>query len=327
VVRAIAAALLLVSTAAAAHPLAPALLEVHEGAAGRIAVGWKTPLLRARGTALEAVLPPTCRDAGPRAVTRDDTGVWTRWPADCGPGGLVGAAFGATGFGATEIAALVRVTLADGRVVRGVVGAARPLVVVPARPSVLDIVRDYLRLGIVHILTGPDHLLFVFGLLLLAGSLRRLLATVTAFTAGHSVTLTLAALGVVHVPSRPIEAAIAASVLALAVELARRPAAPTLIRRRPWTMAATFGLLHGLGFAAALREAGLPEGDVPLALVSFNTGIELGQLAFVVAVLAVAATTRRMRAAVPAWLARVPVYAMGSLAAAWWLERTWAMLR
>ncbi|HLK09753.1 MAG TPA: HupE/UreJ family protein [Candidatus Binatia bacterium] len=321
-----AVAVALTSVPLRAHPLAPALLEVQEHDGGLVAVGWKMPLLRPRGTALAPVLPAGCHDVGPRAVTRDETGVWTRWTADCGPGGLVGAQLGATGFGTIGLGALVRVTLADGRVAQGVVTLARPLLTVPPRPSVLAVVRDYVRLGVEHILTGPDHLLFVFGLLLLAGSVRRLLATVTAFTVGHSVTLSLAALGLVDLPSRPIEVGIATSVLALAVELARPPG-PTLMRRRPWAMAAVFGLLHGLGFAAALREAGLPSGDIPLALVSFNTGIELGQLAFVVGVLALAATVGRVRVGFPLWMRRVPVYAMGSLAASWWLERTWALLR
>lgn len=310
-----------------AHPLAPALLEVHERDGGRVEVGWKVPLLRPRGVDLAPVLPDRCHDLGPRTVARDDTGVWTRWTAHCGPGGLVGARLGASGFGAVGIGALVRVTLVDGRVVQGVVTLARPLLLVPPRPSVLAVARDYVRLGVEHILTGPDHLLFVFGLLLLAGSVRRLVGTVTAFTAGHSVTLTLAALGLVALPSQPIEVGIATTVLALAVELARPPG-PTLMRRRPWAMAASFGLLHGLGFAAALREAGLPAGDIPLALVSFNTGIELGQLAFVLGVLALGAVFGRVaRTAVPAWAYRVPVYVMGSLAASWWLERTWVLVR
>src|SRR5205823_13214735 len=140
--------------------------------------------------------------------------------------------------------------LADGRRVQGVLSPAHPSLTVPARARALDVVHDYGRLGVEHILTGPDHLLFVFGLVLIAGTTRRLLGTVSAFTLGHSITLTLAALGIVDFPSRVIELAIAASILALAVELARRPAAPTLVRRRPWTMAAAFGLLHGLGFAA-----------------------------------------------------------------------------
>jgi HupE/UreJ protein len=162
---------------------------------------------------------------------------------------------------------------------------------------------------------------------LLAGATRRLLATVSAFTLGHSVTLSLAALGMVDFPPRAIEVAIAASVLLLAVELARRPAAPTLMRRRPWAMAAAFGLLHGLGFAGALREAGLPAGEIPLALLSFNIGIELGQVAFVLAVLALGRAAARPVERIPAWLRRVPVYGMGSLAGYWWLERALALVR
>src|SRR5206468_4671481 len=244
-----------------------------------------------------------------------------------GTGGLVGERIGVSGPGGVALGAIVRVTLADGRLVQGVASPGKLLLTVPPRPRALDVMRDYARLGVAHILTGPDHLLFVFGLVLLAGTMRRLLATVSAFTLGHSITLSLAALGFVDVPSGPIEVAIAASVLALAAELARPRAAVTLIRRRPWVMAAAFGLLHGLGFAAALRAAGLPSGDIPLALVSFNTGIELGQLVFVLTVLALGRPAGRVLDLVPAWMRRVPVYAMGSLAASWWLERTWAIFR
>src|SRR6185295_14228519 len=156
--------------------------------------------------------------------------------------------------------------------------------------------------------------------------MRRLLGTVSAFTLGHSITLSLAALGFVDVPSGPIEVAIAASVLLLAVELARPPG-PTLIRRRPWLMAAVFGLLHGLGFAAALREAGLPAGEIPLALLSFNAGIEAGQVAFVLAVLVLRRSLGSLVHDVPGWLARAPVYVMGSLAGYWWLDRLLALVR
>jgi hydrogenase/urease accessory protein HupE len=326
VTRLLAATALLIAVSARAHPLAPSLLDVHERGDGRIDVTWKAPLVRPRGAALEPVLPTRCRPVGASTTGEENAGLVTRWVGNCGPGPLVGEAFGVTGFGSIGLAALVRVALADGRVVEGVVSAARPTLVVPARPSTLGVVRDYVRLGVEHILTGPDHLLFVFGLLLLAGTVRRLLATVTAFTVGHSITLTLAALGIVDLPSRPIEAAIAASVLLLAVELARRPTAPTLMRRYPWAMAATFGLLHGLGFAAALREAGLPAGEIPLALFSFNVGIETGQLAFVLVVLAAARALRGVPTSLPAWTRWVPVYTMGSLAASWWIERTAAWL-
>ena len=149
----------------------------------------------------------------------------------------------------------------------------------------------------------------------------------TAFTLGHSITLVAAALGLVALPQAPIEAAIAASVFLLAVELARDPAMPSAMRRRPWLMAASFGLLHGLGFAAALTDAGLPRTDVPIALFAFNVGIELGQVAFVAAVLAARAVGEPLWRRLPAWGFRAPLYAMGSLAAFWWIERTAALFR
>jgi hydrogenase/urease accessory protein HupE len=318
--------LLLVAAGAGAHPLAPCLLELRAGADGRVAVGWKTPLVMPRGAALEPVLPARCRPLDAPVTTAADGGVWTRWTVDCGPDGIVGEEVGIAGPGSIALAAVVRVVLADGRVVQGVVSPARPRLTVPAAPSVAGVLRDYARLGVVHILAGPDHLLFVFGLVLLAGGGRRLLGTVTAFTLGHSVTLSLAALGVVDFPSRVIEMLIAASVLALAVELARRPAVPTAMRRRPWAMAAAFGLLHGLGFASALREAGLPDGEIPLALFSFNLGIELGQLAFVTLVLVARRAAGGWPARLPRWAHDGPVYVMGSLAGYWWLERALALV-
>jgi hydrogenase/urease accessory protein HupE len=319
-------ALLAVSSAARAHPLAPAVLEIRETGDGRADVGWKTPLTRPRGAALEPVLPARCRALGPPTIAEEGGGVWTRWTVACGPGGLAGERIGVGGPGSVALGALVRVTLGDGRLVQGVLSPAHPTFLIPERPRALDVARDYAAFGVQHILAGPDHLLFVFGLVLLAGTIRRVAGIVSAFTLGHSVTLTLAALGVVALPGRLIEVAIAASVLALAVELARPPARPTLVRRHPWTMAAAFGLLHGLGFAAALHDAGLPAGDIPLALVAFNIGIEVGQLLFVAATLMLRAAVGPLATHAPAWLARVPVYGMGALAGYWWLERTLALL-
>ncbi len=324
---ALVALVLAIAAVAGAHPLAPCVLELRETGGGRADVGWKTPLVRARGADLEPVLPAGCRPLGPRTVAEAGGGVWARWTVDCGAGGLVGERVGIRGPAGLALDAIVRVTLADGRLAQGVVSTAHPFFTVPSRPHPLDVTLDYVRLGVEHILTGPDHLLFVFGLVLLAGTTRRLLGTVSAFTLGHSVTLTLAALGLVDVPAPAIEVAIAASVLALAVELARRPAAPTLMRRHPWTMAAAFGLLHGLGFAAALRAAGLPAGEIPLALFSFNVGIEVGQVVFVLAVLALCRAVGRLPERVPAFARAAPVYGMGSLAGYWWLERVIALLR
>jgi hydrogenase/urease accessory protein HupE len=323
----LAALLLAHAPAALAHPLAPSVLEVRETGGGRAEVGWKVPLLRPRGATLDPLLPARCRAVGSRRITEEGGGRWTRWTVDCGRDGLVGERIGVTGPGSLALGALVRVTLADGRRVQGMVSPARPVLTVPPRPRARDVVRDFVHLGLAHILAGPDHLLFVFGLVLLARTARRLLGTVSAFTLGHSITLTLAAVGIVDFPSRPIEVAIAASVLLLAVELARRPAAPTRMRRRPWAMAVLFGFLHGLGFAGALREAGLPAGEVPLALLAFNLGIEAGQVLFVLGVLVLRAAAGPLSARLPGWVRRVPVYGMGSLAGYWWLERAIASIR
>ena len=190
-------------------------------------------------------------------------------------------------------------------------------------PGRLTVFVDYLTIGFEHILSGADHLLFVFGLFLLCSGIAPLAKTVTAFTVGHSITLSLAALGYARFPSGPIEVLIAATVLALAVDLARDEARPTWMRRFPWPMALVFGLLHGLGFAGALREVGLPDGEIPMALFSFNVGIEIGQLTFVAALLALTPLVRRIPIPLPR---RVAVYAMGSLAAFWMIERGAALL-
>ena len=317
--------MLVAVTAASAHPLAPSLLDVHTLGNGRVDVVWKVPQLRAPGAAASPVLPDRCRPEGEAMKRIEGGGIVTRWSADCGAASLVGERLGVRDV--DPAGAVVRVVLEDGRVVQGLVVRDRPWFTIPPLPRPWDVLRDYVRLGVGHILAGPDHLLFVLGLVLLAGSFRRIAATVTAFTLGHSVTLSLAALGLVHVPSGPIEVAIAASVFVLAVELARDPPHPTAIRRRPWLMAALFGLLHGLGFAAALAEAGLPEREVPLALFAFNVGIEAGQLAFVATVLAARALAGPLVARMPGWSVRLPVYAMGSLAGFWLLDRTLALLR
>jgi hypothetical protein len=207
-----------------------------------------------------------------------------------------------------------------------VLGADHPTMVVTGAPTRLAVFRDYARLGTEHIATGVDHLLFVFGLLLLTGGTRMLFATITAFTLGHSVTLALAALQIIFVPQAPVEVVIAVTIYILAVELARDvgPKA-TLLRRRPWAMAFSFGMLHGLGFAGALREAGLPANDVPLALLSFNVGIEIGQLAFVAVVLTAMALLRSVLRSLPPWTHRLPIYAMGTASAYWIFVRAAAL--
>jgi hypothetical protein len=291
-------------------------------------VTWKVSAFRAPGVEVRPVLPASCRPhADPATRTEEGGGIVTRWTVNCGPAGLVGERIAIVGLEAAKIDGLVRATLADGRNFQTVLRGREPFTIIPERPQRVDVARAYAALGVEHILTGGDHLLFVFGLLMLVNGIGLLLKTITAFTVGHSVTLSLAVLGYARVPSAPIEVAIAASVLALAVELARDPAAPSVIRRFPWLMALAFGLLHGLGFAGALREVGLPSGEVPLALLAFNCGIEIGQLAFMIVVLTARWVLRRWAVRFPAWAYRVPVYAMGSLAAFWCIDRGLAIFQ
>ena len=311
----------------AAHPLAPALLDLTELPDGALAVVWKVSVFGLPGAVLRPALPPDCRATGTPTEVQDAESVTTRTTVRCDEGGLAGRTIGVDGLVAGKSEALLRVTLADGRVVRSVLRAATPRLTVPERDRPLDVLRAYAALGFEHILTGPDHLLFVFGLLLLVGGGRLLVRTITAFTVGHSITLSLAALGLTRVPPRPIEIGIALSVFVLAVELAREPrATPTLMQRAPWAMAGVFGLLHGLGFAGALAEVGLPAGEIPTALLAFNVGIELGQLCFVGIVLVVARGLGRVGAPRPVAARWIPVYAMGSMAALWCIERTVALV-
>jgi len=310
---------------AAAHPLAPALLSLSEEAGGVVAVSWKVSRLRPTGTDVQPVLPSHCAAISQPEFAVTDADVTESWRVDCGERGLVGASLRVAGLERSRTDALLHIRLADGRSLRGLVSESAPEYVVPERESAAAVARSYFGLGVEHLLTGLDHVLFVIGLVLLVPSGRRLVATITAFTLGHSVTLSLATLGVVDVPAMLFEWLIAASILVLGAELARRDLAATgegsWLRRRPWAMAFAFGLLHGLGFAGALAQVGLPHGEIPLALVAFNVGVEAGQLLIVAPLVAIGAIAAAPLTRVPERVRLVPAYAIGSLAAYWCIER------
>jgi hydrogenase/urease accessory protein HupE len=309
---------------ASAHPLAPALFELQEVEPGRTTALWRTSRLQPRGTKVRPTLTPDCRALGAPEYIEVDRAVEVRWSLDCGAEGLVGRRVAVEGLDRAQIDALVRIALADGRTISRMLRARDPELEIPARQTRTEVMRVYASLGIEHILTGFDHLFFVLGLLLLIEGTRRLVQTITAFTLGHSLTLTLAVLGVTRVPPGPVELLIAISVLILAVELAHalepeRPAGA--IERRPWLMGVTFGLLHGMGFAGALREIGLPQEEIPMALFSFNLGIEIGQVMFVAVVLLVLYAARPLLSRTPRWMTPLPAYALGAMAAYWCFER------
>lgn len=316
----------LVLTMAVAHPFGPALLELQELGSDRVSVRWKQPAARVMGSNIQPVLPVDCMGIGKPEVTREGTGMVATWEIRC-PGGLVGKSVGVEGIASSRADVLLRIGLADGRSLGQVLTPDAPSFTVAADSGTSAVFGGYAKLGIEHILTGWDHLLFVLALVLIVGWGRNLLWTITAFTVGHSATLALAVLGLVNVPQALTEAAIAASIYLLAIGLARKGTKPTFIERQPWGVAGLFGLLHGLGFAGALNAVGLPVGDIPLALFAFNVGIEVGQLLFVAVVLAFWVALRAVPWEWPVWAVRAPAYGIGTLAVFWVCARVAGVLR
>ncbi len=310
--------------AARAHEVRPAYLEVTETAPGRYAVLWRTPVTSGMRLPVVLAFPEGVRDVGERTVQELSDSLLERRTVEAGEGGLAGKRVGFVGLQGTITDVLVRVAFLDGTRSTTLVRPSEPWVEIAATSGPFAVFRAYLTHGIEHILFGFDHLLFVLALILIVPSRRVLLFTITAFTVAHSITLALATLGVVHVPGPPVEAAIALSILLLATEIVHRERGEIgLTARWPWVVAFSFGLLHGFGFASALTDIGLPQGDIPLALFAFNVGVECGQLAFVGAVLGLLILTRQMRLGVRVErrTLRAASYAIGTLAAFWFIER------
>ena len=314
---------LLLVQAAEAHRFAPSLLKVTEIADQQYAVVWKTPAQGTSSTPLRPLWPDSCEITNSSPPQMEGTGRVDSWQMRCdqlGEDGLVGETLGVDGLGPNQASALVMVSLLDGRNYQQVLDAGQTQFVIPAESSAGEVAGDYSLLGMEHIWGGMDHLLFVFGLLLLVGGGARLLWTITAFTVGHSITLSLVTLGFFDYPVALVEFAIALSIFVLAVELTRIRK-HDMLWRNPWWLAGGFGLLHGMGFAGALAETGLPQDNLPLALLFFNVGIEVGQIAFILAVLAIWYLVRKPLAPWRDRLMPVPVYVLGSLSAMWCIER------
>jgi hydrogenase/urease accessory protein HupE len=309
---------------ARAHEVRPAYLEITEAAPGRYAVLWRTPVLSGMRLPVVLKMPDGVRDVTPPTMQELSDSLVERRTIDAGQGGLAGKYVKFVGLQATITDVLVRVALLNGTRSTTLVHPSHPWVDIAATSGPLSVVRAYLTHGIEHILFGFDHLLFVLALIVIVRSQRVLFLTITAFTVAHSITLALATLGVVHVPGPPVEAAIALSVLLLATELVHLERGELgLTARWPWVVAFTFGLLHGFGFASALSDVGLPQGDIPLALFAFNVGVECGQLAFVAVVSSLAVLTERLRldARIKRYALGTVPYAIGTLAAFWFFER------
>ena len=309
---------------AQAHDARPAYLEIRQTSPVRYEVLWRIPVTAGMRLPVMLELPEGVTNVTVPAVQELSDSLVERRLIEA-PAGLAGQRIAFPGLQGTIADVLVRVQDADGATTTTLVRSSQPWIDIAAPDAgALAVFAAFVGHGVEHILFGYDHLLFVLALMLIVRDKKALLLTVTAFTLAHSITLALTTLGIVHVPGPPVEAAIAFSIVLVAAEIVRlRRGEPSLTARWPWVIAFCFGLLHGFGFAGALSEIGLPRSDVPLALLAFNVGVELGQLAFIAAILCAAAVARRAR--VPerlrAGALRLAPYFIGSLAAFWFVER------
>jgi hydrogenase/urease accessory protein HupE len=320
-----ACALLAAASAVSADEIRPAYLELREVMPGEFNVLWQTPMVGEARLALEPEFSGEALPLSPvttQTVAGNAIQTWQlRAPA------LRGQTLRIRGLEKTVTDVLTRFQFLDGTVAINVLQPSAPTLVVPERQTALALARNYILYGIQHIWFGVDHLLFVLGLLLIVGDRWTLVKTITSFTVAHSLTLAVATLGFAHAPVEPLNAAIALSILFLGPEIARIWRGETsLTIRRPWLVAFIFGLLHGFGFAGALTGAGLPRPDLALALLTFNIGVEIGQIAFVLLVVAMERSFRQLEIRWPSWLARAPGYLIGSAGAFWTIQRTAILL-
>jgi hydrogenase/urease accessory protein HupE len=306
-------AALLFATTARAHSYDAATLTLTEVADGKFAIDWRTTAKTLEGLREPAQYPKSCKQQGALL--------------DCGPLGLVGSIeFPWLAGGESSVTVLIDWSNGS-RLLRVVNGRSPKLTVygIPASAGLRflkPIALDYTRLGVEHILTGFDHLMFVLAITILVQRRKALIAAITAFTVAHSLTLGATVLGWLDLPSAAVETTIALSIVLACAECLR--STDSLARRAPWLITFAFGLLHGMGFASALLETGLPERHVPSALLFFNVGVELGQLAAIALFVGVGWLVSRIERR-PVWTTRAFVYAMGCIAAYWSLERGVAM--
>jgi hydrogenase/urease accessory protein HupE len=309
------------SPPAPAHQFWPGYLQLRQTGTETYEAMWKVPATSGLRLRIDAQLPDSCRATSAPIGSFTAGAYIERWNVLCA-GGLNSGVITVNGLASAATDALIRIERLDGSAQVAMLTANSPAVAIEAAPGWMQIAWTYLGLGVEHILLGIDHLLFVLALLFLVQGWRRVIITITAFTVAHSITLVAATLGFVHVPQAPAEAAIALSIVFVATEIVRsRMGRVGIAERWPWIVAFVFGLLHGFGFAGALREVGMPEDAIPAALLFFNLGVEVGQLTFIAAVFAFVALLRRAALRLPEWAWRVPVYGIGSMAMYWTIDR------
>jgi hydrogenase/urease accessory protein HupE len=314
-------ALLVLSYRVSAHEIRPAYLEIREINANWIEIFWKQPISGESGIYLSPVLSSGWLTDSASVNSSTGAALIRQWKIKT-TRTISGQTLTIDGLRNTITDVLVHIVFADGTNITRIIRPSDPtLVISKSQQSALPVL-DYLRLGIEHILFGIDHLLFVLALILIVKGKRRLIKTITAFTIAHSITLAAATLGWVHIPSAPVEAVIALSIIFLAVELVNYYRGKAVFSSHyPWVVAFIFGLLHGFGFAGALANVGLPQHDIPLTLFLFNVGVETGQLIFIFIVMIVIWIIKKLFKNLPSWSRWIPPYAIGCIAAFWFFQR------
>ena len=305
-----------------AHELQPSSLEVRQLTPERYEVIWRAPIYYKKSHPAKLQLPEQWQTVGEPTVKQLSDSALHRRVVSVPEGVIDGGVIRFIGLETTITDVFARFIWLDGSETTAIARPSQPFIDIVAQRSAWQVAGDYTVLGVEHILSGFDHLTFVFALLLIVSGARRLLITVTSFTVAHSITLAAATLGMMWVPGPPIEATIALSILFLASELVKvNRGQASLTAQYPWIVAFVFGLLHGFGFAGALSDVGLPQNEVPLALLMFNVGVELGQLMFIAVILLLVMALRKVRIEWPAWARQVPAYGIGGIAAFWFIER------
>lgn len=310
-----------------ADTINPALLNIKENKMGWYDVTWKVPTKNNKVLPLDAHLAESMELIGAPLV-RVTPGAYIETSRFKTNGAsILGEKISVEGLLKTQSQVLLRIELNDGAVFTTVLKAEAPAFVIPSNPSKLDVALEYWELGTIHILEGVDHLLFVFALLLIVVGIGPLIKAITAFTLAHSITLALTTFGLISLPSAPTEAIISLSIMFLAAEIIHKYRGElSLTEKYPWAVAFIFGLFHGLGFAGALAEIGIPEQEIPLSLLMFNVGVETGQLLFIAGVLSILAILQRLPFKLPKASLNLLPYAIGTVAAFWTIERVVSFL-
>lgn len=307
---------------ACAHEMRPAFLEIVEKEAGNYEVLWKVPSKAQQVLHLRPVFPENCSISGQTKIRVVAGGRVENSSLSCDSSGLKNREISIDGLSDTPADVVVRIEYLDGNVQSLILKPDSTSFIVLGKQHWLQVALDYTKLGVEHILGGIDHLLFVLGLLLIVRGKWLLVKTITSFTIAHSITLGAATLGWVNLRQAPVEAVIALSILFLASEITKQSEGQVrLTEKYPWIVAFIFGLLHGFGFAGALNEIGLPQSEIPLALLMFNVGVELGQLFFVSLVILLGSVAAKFIDVRSKSLRYCSAYTIGALAAFWFIQR------